>query len=180
MRLLRGSCLLCAALAASCGFSSSSTSLLDDIPGLDTSALVQTYTGVLQEAGGTQPVYVNLAQTVTVTQAGVAQLEFSSSAFPSFTAVVLSTGSAAVNLDLADISGGTGVEVKEIGFTKDQSGVWILFLQTATVADGGKTGRVVQFASYDPMNAPPRTATLAVDYLDKIFALAASLVDGGS
>jgi hypothetical protein len=154
----------------SCSFPST-TSVENDIPGLSNGDLAQTYTGVLQETGGTQKYYVSLAQQVTVTQSDPAQLTFSSSAFPSFTAIVLSTGQSAVNLDLVGQGAGGSVQVKEVAFTKDSDGNWVLVIQTASAADGAASA-VVQFASYDPKNAPPATAVLAVDYLDQMFALA--------
>jgi len=159
-----------AACILSC--SASSTSLLGAIPGLDTSSLARTYTGVLQEAAaapGMAKPYVNLAEVVTVTQPNPAQLTFSSNAFPSFTAVVVSTGQTAIDLNLVGITG-NGVMVQEVAFAKDSSGNWVLVIQTATAGDASST--IVQFASYDPANAPPATAVEAVDYLVQMFKLA--------
>jgi len=151
--------------------SNDGTSLISDIPGFQTSSLAHTYTGVLQETGGPSKYYVNLAQEVSVTQSGPAQLTFASNAFPSFTGVIITTGATAVNLDLVGDTAATGLQVEEVAFEKDSEGNWVLVIQTATPGDGANAS-LVQFASYDPASAPPATAVLAVDYLDQIFALA--------
>ncbi len=157
----------------SCSFGSSSstgTSLLDDIPGLDMSALTGSYTGVLQETGGSQKYYLSLDQTVTVSQPNPAQLSFSSSVFPTFNATVLTTGQSAVNLDLVGDIGGN-LDVQEVVFAKDSMGHWVLVIQMANVGDAASTA-LIQFGSYDPASAPPASDSAAVDYLDAVFALA--------
>jgi hypothetical protein len=147
----------------SCSDSTSEISLGGD-------SLAGTYTGVLQETGGTAKYYVNLAETVTVTQTNPFELTFSSSAFAPLTAIVISTGQAAVNLNLVGYTPSAGVQVQEVGFTKDSHGSWVLAIQTASGLDGG-SGSLVQFASYDPMDAPPASATAAVDYLEQILSM---------
>jgi hypothetical protein len=130
-----------------------------------------TYTGVMQQ-GGVDGLDDNLAAVVTVTEStellGVSELTFSSSAFPSFKAIVLSTGSDAVDLQLVGVDSNGDPEAQEVAFTKDSNGRWVLIIQL-----GGGSG-LVQFASYDPMNAPPATAIAAVDYLDQMIKLATS------
>jgi hypothetical protein len=59
--------------------------------------------------------------------------------------------------------------VQEVGFTKSSSGSWLLALQTAAPGEGSSAA-LVQFASYDPMDAPPATAVAAVAYLDQLLA----------
>ena len=58
-----------------------------------------------------------------------------------------------------------------MGFTKDSHGSWVLVIQTAAATDGGASAALVQFASYDPKDAPPASATLA-DYLDQMLCRA--------
>ena len=139
----------------------------------DTSSLARTYTGVLQVTGGASKLYVSLDQTVTVTQPNPLELSFSSSAFPTFTAPIISSGGSAVDLVPVGYSAGTGVQVQEVAFAKDMSGNTVLVIQTVSgLTDAGTNTKLVQFASYDPSSAPPATADLAVQYLDQIFELA--------
>jgi hypothetical protein len=127
------------------------------------------------QAGAPAATYdVNLAQTITVTQPNPLELTFSSSAFPTFSTYVLSTGTAAVDLSPVGVVPG-GADVEEIAFAKDMTGNWVLILQLAMGDSTSAT--VVQFASYDPKDAPPASATLAVDYLDQMFALAGTTAE---
>ena len=159
---------LAASLSASC---SPLTSEATDP--FDTSSLARTYSGVLQVTGGASKIYVSLDQTVTVTQPNPLELSFSSSAFPTFTAPIVSSGGSAVDLVPVGYSAGTGVEVQEVAFAKDMSGNTVLVIQTVSgIMDAGTNTMLVQFASYDPASAPPATADLAVEYLDQIFELA--------
>ncbi len=137
-----------------------------------------TYTGVLQRTGANHAganEYVSIDATVSVSESvdilGVSEVSFSSSAFPSFSAIVLSTGSGAVNLNPTGIPGSSSFQVEEVAFVKDSEGNWVLVIQTGGTVDGSQA-TVVQFASYDPSVTPPPTASAAVSYLDEMFALA--------
>jgi hypothetical protein len=144
--------------------------------GSGSGSLAGTYTGFMQEVGNGHVLDYSLAQEVTVSETNdvaVEQLTFSSSAFPSFQAIVLDVGPAAVNLQLVGLNANAGVQLQEVAFTKGASGNWILLIQTAgQSAPGATTPSLVQYVSYDPASAPPATEVAAVNYLDGLLAVA--------
>jgi hypothetical protein len=144
--------------------------------GSGSGSLAGTYTGYMQASGNGSVLRDSLAQVVTVTESNdvvVKELTFTSSAFPTFQATVLSTGSTAVDLDLVGVTK-SDVLVQEVGFVQDMNGNWVLVMQVAGAPIAGQDGMplVVQYVSYDPQNAPPTTAVDAVSYMDQMFTLA--------
>jgi|SRR5580704_11461108 hypothetical protein len=141
-------------------------------------SITGTYTGIMQETGNGHVLTYSLAQAVTVTETddiAVSTLTFTSSAFPSFKAIVLSMGTDAVDLDLVGVNSDDDIQLQEVAFTKNANGDWILIIQTAGPPPAGQTvPSLVQYASYDPMSAPPATDVLAVDYLDQMLKLVPS------
>jgi hypothetical protein len=139
-------------------------------------SLAGTYTGYMQASGNGSVLKDSLAEVVTVTESNdvvVKELTFTSSAFPTFQATVLSTGSTAVDLDLVGVTK-SDVLVQEVGFVQDSSGNWVLVMQIAggPISGSSDMALLVQYVSYDPQNAPPKSAVEAVDYMDQMFALA--------
>jgi hypothetical protein len=139
------------------------------------SSLAGTYTGFMQEVGNGHTLTYSLAQEVTVTESNYVEaqeLTFTSTAFPSFQAIVLSVGDAAVNLQLVGLNAAGDVQLQEVAFTKDSNGNWILVIQTAGGNAAGTEGALVQYVSYDAQDRPPATEVAAVSYLDDMFAAA--------